>query len=207
MTSNVPSQDVSDLHNPLVVSALISNRQAFLGYLVRRLNSRADAEDVLQTFSINVLARADRLRANNDEGLLGWLYAVLCSTLIDHFRKESRRTKAVRAFEKEIQSDQLVSGPDSLFDALCACLVMLTPLLRSDQADLVRRIDLEDADRTAVAAEMGITRGALAVRLHRARTALRKLLLAACISCPAHGFDDCACHPGKIEKLAVAGLA
>lgn len=67
--------------------------------------------------------------------------------------------------------------------------------------DLIRHIDLEDGDRATVAAELGIMRGTFGVRLHRARLALKNLLLAVCISCPEHGFDDCACHPGKMEKL------
>jgi polysaccharide pyruvyl transferase WcaK-like protein len=78
--------------------------------------------------------------------------------------------------------------------------------LRPDQAELVRRIDLEGGNRAQVATELGVTRGALGVRLHRARAALKKLLPAACISCPEHGFDNCVCHPEKIEKLAKLAL-
>ena len=142
------------------------------------------------------------MRAETDDGILAWLYAVLRSTLLDHFRKEGRHHHLVSAFEAELLSDQTEPGADTLYDALCKCLVALLPLLRADQADLIRRIDLEEDDRAIVAAELGISRGAFGVRLHRARLALKNLLLAACISCPEHGFDDCACHPGKMEKLA-----
>lgn len=195
-----------DLYEPAVASALVRNRQAFMGYLVRRLNSRIDAEDVLQTFSLNVLTRSGGLRAGTDEGLIAWLYAVLRSTLIDYFRKESQRQRVTSAFEIEIRSNQIVSGPDTLFEALCECLNALTPLLKPDQADLIRRIDLEGHDRACVATDLGITRGALGTRLHRARVALRNLLLATCISCPEHGFDDCACHPDKMKMLVGSGL-
>ena len=66
-----------DLHDPFVVKVLIRNRRAFLGNLVRHLNHHADAEDVLQAFSINVLMRSDGLRAETDAALIDWLYAVL----------------------------------------------------------------------------------------------------------------------------------
>lgn len=108
----------------------------------------------------------------------------------------------VRSFEAELLSEQTQVGTDTLYDALCNCFVSLLALLRPDQADLLRRIDLGGDDRATVAAELGITRGTFGVRLHRARLALKNLLLAVCISCPKHGFDDCACHPGKMEKLA-----
>ena len=196
-----------DLYDPIVASVLIRNRKAFMGYLVRRLNNRVDAEDVLQTFSINVLTRSDGLRAENEEGLIAWLYAVLRTTLVDNFRKENRQARVKSAFETEIGSDHVVSGPDTLFETLCECLRALMPLLKPDQADLIRRVDLEEGDRSRVAADLGITRGALGVRLHRARTALKNLLLAACISCPEHGFDDCACHPSKMEVLARSELS
>jgi len=202
MTQKPPASEMPDLHDPVVMAALVQNRQAFLGFLVRRLKNRADAEDVLQAFSVNVLTRSWGLRAETDKGILAWLYAVLRSTLLDHFRKQGRDHHLVSAFEAELLSDQTVAGADTLYDALCKCCVALLPLLRPDQADLIRRIDLEEDDRTAVAAELGITRGAFGVRLHRARLALKNLLLATCISCPEHGFDDCACHPGKMEKLA-----
>jgi RNA polymerase sigma factor (sigma-70 family) len=119
MTTSNHSPDMPDLHDPFVVSALIQNRQAFMGYLVRRLNNHADAEDVLQAFSINVLTRADGLRAESDEGLITWLYAVLRSTLIDHFRKKGRSERVTAAFEAELRSDQVVHGPDTLFNVLC----------------------------------------------------------------------------------------
>jgi hypothetical protein len=58
-----------------------------------------------------------------------------------------------------------------------------------------------------VADDLGITSGALEVRLHHARMAIRNLLLTACFSCPKHGWDDCACHPDKIENLEMIGAA
>jgi RNA polymerase sigma-70 factor (ECF subfamily) len=205
MSGTDPDQAVPDLHDARVVSALVANRQAFFAYLVRRLNSRADAEDVLQAFSINVLARSGRLRADDDQGLLAWLYAVLRSTLADHFRAEGRRSRAKLALEAEIAAEPDAGVRDTLFQALCECLLRLMQVMRRDQADLIRQVDLEDGDRSRIAAAMGVTPGTLAVRLHRARAGLRNLLLASCMSCPEHGFDDCACHPDKIETLARIG--
>ena len=42
--------------------ALSEGRQAFWGFLMRRLGNKADAEDVLQEFCIRVLTRKDQLR-------------------------------------------------------------------------------------------------------------------------------------------------
>ena len=55
--------------------ALTNGRSAFLGFLVKRLGNRADAEDVLQEFCLRVLARKDQLREADrlDAWLYGWL--------------------------------------------------------------------------------------------------------------------------------------
>jgi RNA polymerase sigma-70 factor (ECF subfamily) len=65
--------------------ALLDGRGAFLGFLIKRLGNRADAEDVLQDFSIRVLQRKDQLR--DAERMDAWLYAILRSTLNDHSAK------------------------------------------------------------------------------------------------------------------------
>ena len=56
-----------------------------------------------------------------------------------------------------------------------------------------------EADRAAVAAELGLKPGTLNVRLHRARAALGNALLAHCGSCCRSGFDDCSCPPAGCE--------
>ena len=70
-------------NNPEAV--LSTNRGAFLGFLMKRLKDRSDAEDVLQDFCMRVLARKDQLR--EVDRMDAWLYAVLRSALNDHYRK------------------------------------------------------------------------------------------------------------------------
>ena len=78
----------SDGDPPGLETTLSVNRNAFLGFLVKRLGNRADAEDVLQEFCIRVLARKDQLR--EADRMDAWLYAVLRSALNDHYRKSGR---------------------------------------------------------------------------------------------------------------------
>lgn len=41
---------------------LLACRSAFLGFLIKRLGNRTDAEDVLQDFCVRVLSRTNQLR-------------------------------------------------------------------------------------------------------------------------------------------------
>lgn len=178
--------------------ALIARREAFLGFLARRLGNRADAEDVLQEFCLRVLARKGQLR--DARRLESWLYSILHSVLNDHFRKIGRHVRLGRAFGHELQLAEPEPDAAETMAHVCNCVQGLVPQLRASDAELIQRIDMAEEDRASVAAELGLSRGALAVRLHRARTALRERLLAHCGSCCSDGFDDCSCTPSGCEN-------
>lgn len=178
-------------------TALSANRNAFLGFLVKRLGNRADAEDVLQEFCIRVLARKDQLR--EAERMDAWLYAVLRSALNDHYRKLGRSNRLKDAVLQESQSAVVADDPVEVMDVICKCVKGLVSALRPADADLIRRIDIDDDDRAGVAADLGLKPGTLNVRVHRARAALADALLAHCGPCCHHGFDDCSCPPRGCE--------
>ncbi len=91
------SGDVLPTTDPSV-EALSVNRKMFLGFLVKRLGNVTEAEDVLQEFCIRVMQRKDQLRETDK--LTAWLYAVLRSTLNDHYRKIGRVRRLSAAFEE-----------------------------------------------------------------------------------------------------------
>ena len=178
--------------------ALAQGRAAFLGFLEKRLRNREEAEDVLQEFCIRVLARQDQLR--DAERLDAWLYAILRSALNDHFRKAGRRRRLNDAVAREMQSAEEYVESSEAMAMVCGCIKGLVPKLRPTDAILIHRIDVDEEDRAMVAADLGIRSGTLAVRLHRARAALRDQLLAHCGGCCQHGFDDCSCPPGGCKN-------
>ena len=171
--------------------ALLDGRGAFLGFLIKRLGNRADAEDVLQDFCIRVLQRKDQLR--DVERMDAWLFAILRSTLNDHFRKGTRRSRLAAAVAREPE-DWIADAPTQMA-RLCTCHGGLISELRPADAELLRRIDFGEEDREHVAHDLGLTRNALGVRLHRARTALRKALTNHCGACCRDDRDDCYCQP------------
>lgn len=176
--------------------ALLDGRAAFLGFLMRRLGNRADAEDVLQEFCIRVLSRRDQLR--QVERMDAWLYAVLRSALNDHFRKTARRGRLAEAVAREPET-WAEDAADEM-SRICTCPGGLISQLRPADADLIRRIDFGEEDRASVASDLGLNRNALGVRLHRARTALRAALMGHCGPCCQSGHDDCHCPPVGCEN-------
>ena len=187
------SENIVDSGNRRLERALTAGHSAFMGFLVKRLGNRADAEDVLQEFCIRVLARKDQLR---DAGRMdAWLYAVLRSALNDHYRKTGRSRRLNDAVAQEMKSAEVTGDAVEAMSSICNCVKGLLPGLRPGDADLIGRIDIDEADRAAVAADLGLRPGALNVRLHRARAALADALLSHCGYCCQQGFVDCSCPP------------
>ena len=171
--------------------ALTGGRQKILNFLRRRLGDPEAAEDVLQTFMLRSIDRSSQLR--DVHAVRGWLSQILATAIADHGRKSlrQRRTEVVMA---PTDLDGIQDGFDEeIDDAVCACLYAILPTLRPEYADVIRRVDLQEQPRAAVAKNLGITLNNLTVRLHRGRQALKTRLEQMCQTCPVHGYLDCNC--------------
>lgn len=187
----MPKQAVSEKPpNPAIIKALTQHHEEFLGFLVKRVGSLDDARDVLQDFCVRAISKQGQLRKK--ESLVSWLYALLRSTLSDHYRKAGHHKHLKQAYSEELDTAPKTAIIDEFYDTFCSCLHTLLPALPPDQGLLLKKLDLENGDRKEMARELGISSGTLSVRLYRSRQALRQALLRSCTGCLKHGFDDCA---------------
>lgn len=175
--------------------ALVDGRQRILGYLLRRLGDRDVAEEVFQRFVLRALEHSAEI--NDVAAVHGWLGRVLASAVADRQRDEARRRRRETATGEEDLARLTVAPEQEAVEAVCACLHALLPTVRPAYADLVRRVDLLGEPRARAARNLGISLDTLAVRLHRARQALRRRLEEMCLTCPVHGFLDCRCEEAK----------
>jgi len=98
------------------------------------------------------------------------VYRILRSVVSDHYRELAAQIKVVTSLEDYWELPIAVEGRDS---AEGEHLLGLVTALPQQFATLIERIDVNDESRPEVAADLGITTNNLAVRLLRARTALR----------------------------------
>lgn len=184
--------DLSQVLNATLEEA----HEEFLRFLIKRTARREDAEDILQDFFLKVVKNAHVIRKRT--ALRGWLAQVLRHTLADYYRKSAVRQRAQQYLES---AKNYAVDSEEAESAVCACLYRLLPTLPPQYAQVIWRIDLLGQPRSQVAKSLRISANNMAVRIYRARRALRIALKGFCITCPIHGFLNCSCK--EAEKQAV----
>ena len=193
--------DSSHALSPAAIQRLVESHRQFLAFLEKRVESRAVAEDILQSAFVRGLERGAELR--DEESAVAWFYRVLRNATIDHYRHRASTERAHDGWAKEIVTETPAS---ELQQEICQCVAALVVTLKPEYQDALRIVDLDEGSLNDLAERSGITAGNAAVRVHRAREALRKQVRIACGSCAEHGCLDChcqpqgagaGCHPGK----------
>ena len=137
-----------------------AHQRQVLAYAMRRTPTLADAEDVTtETFTI-----AWRKIDGVPPEPLPWLYAVARRVLANHRRGRGRRERLAALLRVEDVPTPLRLGEDHDGPAFVA-LASLPP---ADQ-EVLRLVAWEGLGNREIAAVLGISPNAVAIRLHRAR--------------------------------------
>jgi RNA polymerase sigma-70 factor (ECF subfamily) len=188
--SRVPRR--SEAGDPAQV--LVDNHRRFLAFLERRVGSREVAEEILQDAFVRGVGRIASLR--KDESAVAWFYRLLRRALADHFRRRGAEARALGRLAAEPAETRQPADAE-MMRTVCECVTSLLDTLRPDYISALRRIDLEEQSLKTYAAEAGITAANAAVRVHRARKALKRALVQCCKTCATHGCADCSCDPAS----------
>lgn len=180
------------LPEPRVLSALLSGQREFLGFLVRRLGDRALAEDLLQEAFVRSLSKVSELR--EEDSARAWFYRVLRNAIVDYARHKGSASARLARFAAELESE--VEDPETA-DEVCQCVKHVAASLKPEYAEAVQRVEVEGMSMKDFAESIGITSNNAAVRVFRAREALKKGLLRACGACAKHGCIECSCQHGS----------
>lgn len=153
-------------------------------YLASLVGS-ADAEDLLQ----EVFARAHAAAASHrgEASLSTWIRRIATHVAIDHLRSPASRlvtlAPPVEADGAEPPgADAAPPGQETglLREEMRGCILDLVHRLPAPYAEVIVLGDLRGLKDREVAAALGVTLEAAKIRLHRARAALRELMLGHC---------------------------
>ena len=171
------------------VAALLENHRTFLRYLERRVGDRALAEDILQEAFAKVVARPDQ--APPDEAIVPWFYRTLRNAAVDQFRRRGAADRAYEAFSRELETHEMPTP--EVEGEICACVTRLASTLKPEYAEALRAIEVGGTPVKVFAEQKGLTASNAAVRVFRAREALKKRVTESCGTCAEHGCVNCTC--------------
>ncbi len=172
-----------------VLDELIDLRARLMQSLAPWLG-KADAEDALQDAYLRALTKGASLR--NHRSATAWFRRLARRAAIDHLRHTDAERRARTRWHSA--PDTRAALPVDEGPSVCGCVADAVAQLRPGYVQVLRRVDLEDADIATVARELRITPNNVRVRLHRARRSLRAQLLVCCGICGERGFTDCSCR-------------
>ena len=181
--------DQSSALSPAALNRLVASREQFLAFLRKRVNSPEVAEDILQAAFVKSMEKGGAVR--DQETIVAWFYRLLRNAIIDHYRSKGSSQNAFDQLAHEMQSHQ---EPDVSFKGeICRCVSGLLETLKPEHQQALNTVDLQERSLAELADQAQITPNNAAVRVHRAREALRRQVTATCGLCATHGCLDCSC--------------
>ena len=173
---------------PEVAAIFVANHRDFLAFLEQRVGNNAVAEDILQEAFVRSMGK---VRVDDEGSVTGWFYRTLRNAAVDYHRRHQTARKVLDGFAAE--SDDKIEPDQELRNAVCRCVARLADTLKPAYAHALKRIEVDGVSVKDYAAEAGISASNAAVRVFRAREALRTQVARSCGTCATHGCLDCSC--------------
>ena len=168
----------------LVAETLREKRSEFDAFVRARVPAQ-DVDDILQRAALKSIEHADSLA--DPERVTAWIYRIHRNLIIDTYRartSERRRVDADSDIPEQIDTEPV--DP-------CSCSVIQASRLSTPYASILALVDTDGLPLSEAADQLDISRNNAAVRLHRARKALRVAMLEHCGVTDPRACAGCRC--------------
>jgi len=162
------------LHDDLSAKTWRAYRDALYGFVLRRVDDPAAAEDIVQDVLVKAYTQRGTLKAPSK--LRPWLFQITRNTVADYYRSQKR----LEAIPAELALESRGEEEERAVQELSQCLL---PLLETLPEPYRRALKLTDVDRLKqreVATRLGLSLSGAKSRVQRARAMLRDALLNCC---------------------------
>jgi RNA polymerase sigma-70 factor (ECF subfamily) len=168
---------------PCILDAWKSHEGELRGFLIRRVGDEHLADDLLQDVFLKAIRQG--LGFCEVEDPRAWLFRVARNAMVDHVRLAKPQVQLPEDLAQEVVEE--LAPVDRLSECLCRVLTELPP----EDAEILRRCDLEGMKQKEFADEAGLSLPAAKSRLLRARARMRELMTTNCqVSFDEHGRVD-----------------
>lgn len=169
----------------VVADALGAHHPGFEAFVRARVQPQ-DVEDILQLAAVRAIEAAESL--DDPERVLAWLYRIHRNLIIDLHRKQARERRHAEAVadipELRLEADA---------DEPCGCSLSQAQRLRPSYASILALVDSDGLQLREAARRLDVSANNAAVRLHRARKALKLAMLEHCGVADPRDCADCRC--------------
>lgn len=154
---------------------------------VSRFVNEADAQDLTQEIFIKVDANLDRFEGRSSAKT--WIYKIATNSVKDHLKSKSNQISKMHTSISEVELERhgdSVRPEISLEDKYDSfemnnCIKEFIHRLPVNYSSILVLSDLEELNTKEVSIVLGISTGAVKVRLHRARARLKEELESGCV--------------------------
>ncbi|MEM1025744.1 MAG: sigma factor [Myxococcota bacterium] len=168
-----------------IARALREHGEALRAFVRARV-PRADVDDVLQTAALRAVEGSASLK--DPERILAWLYRIHRNAVHDSRRSRARSDRVMAAHIDEVPENPI--GPEA---EICGCSLSQMKRVRPSYASMLSLVDAGGASLAEAAQLLEISVQNAAVRLHRARRALRTRMREHCGVERLRDCLDCRC--------------
>jgi len=171
-------------------AAWVEFHRRLRSFVVRRVGSAHDADDVVQQVFLRMHRSLETLR--NGEGIGAWLHRTARNAIADHYRAPARRRETLAGDTRELDRRQAPSPwdePGPAANRTCAgCLRPLIDLLPAAYRRAIELVELQGSSQSAAARAEGLSLSGMKTRVQRARQRLKTMLAERCrVSLDARG--------------------
>ncbi len=148
------------------------------GFLLSRVKSSEDAEDLLQEILIKIHTNLGSLK--DSKKLKSWLFQIARNTLMDYYRKPSNSLSIESFPELSDLQEESLDAEGAALQELSQCIKPFIKNLPEKYGDVVDAIDIQGASQKELAKELGLSYSALKSRAQRGRQKLKELFQECC---------------------------
>ena len=150
--------------------ALSEGRQAFWGFLMRRLGNKADAEDVLQESFVEAFKKLDTFRFESTFG--AWLKRIVINRSINHLKAKRLLFASMENEGEPLEEDEKVEDDDFEMEKIKTGLAQLPEGYRQ----IITLYLIEGYDHIEIGEILGISTSTSKSQYHRAKKKLIQIV-------------------------------
>lgn len=149
-------------------------RHSLLRYIRSKVNSKEDAEDILQNVFMKISSNLVNL--SNHEKLRSWIFTITRNAIIDYYRVNAARKNLAMKMEDGVVAEE-ETNPENGLDR---CLSDMINLLPEEYRDIIIDSELKEIKQKALAVKYGMAYSSMRSRVQRGRERLKQLFYNCC---------------------------